>query len=238
MGKKISIKKLLFIIFAIGFIFWIFNIRVSKERFSNSDIKTYVINLDHREQKWADIQEYLKESGLKLNRFSAIDGRKLTDFVTDAIQFNKTRFLKRGEIGCYLSHCQLWKNSVDNNIDNILILEDDVKIVDNFKEKLKDILNEARDLDWDIILLGHTPHYKAKNKTVSKNIEKTFDNFYGAHGYLVSIKGANKLVQQCSLGNINLPVDVMFYSNNNLNIYNSKERIIKVNGKISDTQIT
>lgn len=40
--------------------------------------KTYVINLDRRKDRWENIQNNFKNTFLKLNRFPAIDGSKLS----------------------------------------------------------------------------------------------------------------------------------------------------------------
>ena len=44
----------------------------------------------------------------------------------------------RGVIGCYLSHRRFWQMVVDRKMDYAVILEDDVKLVDGFKEKVYD----------------------------------------------------------------------------------------------------
>ena len=39
-----------------------------------------------------------------------------------------------GQLGCFLSHFQLWKYIIKSNLDLAIILEDDVKIYNNFNK--------------------------------------------------------------------------------------------------------
>ena len=57
-----------------------------------------------------------------------------------------------GEIGCYLSHTNIWKNIVSNNINNCLIFEDDVIPNKNY-EKIIEYLEDIPE-DYDIANLG------------------------------------------------------------------------------------
>ena len=63
---------------------------------------------------------------------SAVDGTLMTPAAIDAVyqrQIFSPRYphtLRRGEIGCFLSHRKAWQAIVDQNLDAALILEDDV----------------------------------------------------------------------------------------------------------------
>ena len=37
------------------------------------------------------------------------------------------RPLTYGEIGCFMSHYNIWQDMVDRNLDTVLILEDDIR---------------------------------------------------------------------------------------------------------------
>jgi GR25 family glycosyltransferase involved in LPS biosynthesis len=53
--------------------------------------------------------------------------------------------LKPGEIGCYLSHRSIWQEMVDKKIDRLLVVEDDIEFLPNFKSCLQFAIDHAPD---------------------------------------------------------------------------------------------
>lgn len=108
----------------------------------------YVINLDKSSDRLEKISRRLYILGYQFNRFPAVDGKKLTDEEIEKHTTWTCRNLlcNRSVIGCALSHYTLWKNIAsdptkdDNTIT--MILEDDVLIPDDFREKLGTVLEE------------------------------------------------------------------------------------------------
>jgi glycosyl transferase family 25 len=92
--------------------------------------KMYVINLKNRHDRYSEfIKKISKYFNNKLiEKFDAIDG-KLLD-----LNLIKESYLKKGnkmgEIGCHLSHRNIWKLIADddsiNNNDLCMIFEDDI----------------------------------------------------------------------------------------------------------------
>jgi glycosyl transferase family 25 len=66
-----------------------------------------------------------------------------------------SRPLKKGEIGCAISHWRCWKDAADYH-EEVLILEDDVDLADNFLQELSSVTNliEVNFPDWDLLYLG------------------------------------------------------------------------------------
>jgi len=95
----------------------------------------YVINLDRSKDRLMKITENLNKYNLSFNRFSAIDGSKLSD---EQISQHTTKLCRsitcnKSIIGCALSHILLWTMLInDDNADYYLILEDDIIINDDF----------------------------------------------------------------------------------------------------------
>ena len=101
--------------------------------------KIYYINLEHREDRKAQIESELIKMDLlhKTERFNAI--------------YNKDH----PALGCCYSHLTCLENAKNNNFDNILIFEDDFEfIVDKkyFNDKLNILMN---DNTWDILFLSY-----------------------------------------------------------------------------------
>jgi hypothetical protein len=99
----------------------------------------FVLNLDRSHQRWQNTQEQLLRAGLEVQRLSAVDGRLMSREELLKVSTRMALFLQpRGVIGCYLSHRRFWQMVVDRKMDYAVILEDDVKLVDGFKEKVYD----------------------------------------------------------------------------------------------------
>lgn len=106
-------------------------------------LKTFLINLDRRTDRFEFVKQQLDKLDISFERISAVDGQLCS---AEQIQsFNHNRFLLeckrqvvRGEIGCALSHRSVWQRMVDEQIPYALILEDDIRI----DPRLKSVLSQ------------------------------------------------------------------------------------------------
>ena len=101
-----------------------------------------------------------------------------------------------GGIGCALSHYYIYKYIVANKINRCLILEDDIELKPDFISKCIDInkqLHLNNETDFDLLFLGY---HDTSNKYSQeyKGIFRKFNRIYGLFGYIVSYKGAQKLL--------------------------------------------
>lgn len=104
-------------------------------------IKTYVLNLDKRKDRWDAIQEKFKNSNLELERVSAIE--------------NET-----GYIGCGLSHIEAIKKAKEKNQPYAIILEDDCIPTEHFNNFTLVLDWLAKHLElWDVFVGGNSYHY-------------------------------------------------------------------------------
>tara|TARA_A100001015_G_scaffold48600_1_gene53689 strand:- start:212 stop:712 length:501 start_codon:yes stop_codon:yes gene_type:complete len=99
-------------------------------------------------------------------------------------------------IGCTLSHLKLWQKIIKSNDKNILILEDDVIFVKNFKKKFIEYSKQVPK-DWDILYLGASNVYGTK---INNNIIKPIYNSghmtnVGAYAMLVKKESLKKLIK-------------------------------------------
>ena len=191
----------------------------------------FVLNLDRSQDRWDKTSETMSEAGLDVQRLPAVDGRQLSE---EELRKESTRiatFLQpRGVIGCYLSHKKFWNMVVDNDLDAAIVFEDDVELVDGFKEKLESNLlklraEEPEDQEFDVILLGAIGrvHPQAKDAIGSlffshyiggKRPLKLINDYRyqprrpaGTHAYMVSKKGAQKLLTLCSKATYHVDLD-------------------------------
>ena len=89
----------------------------------------YCVNLERSKvRKSCMINEFSREE-LDVEFFKACDGAE---------------YARDGAFGCAQSHIQIWKDIVEKGYENALILEDDVRLVHDFKRKLDD-LNDTQE---------------------------------------------------------------------------------------------
>lgn len=99
----------------------------------------YTINLDRDAERWQRMEQIARTAGIpNMQRFSAINGKNMVDSQFRA----STTWLGRqlqpvGVLGCALSHIALWKKIIEDDIPSAIILEDDVELVPNFRDKLE-----------------------------------------------------------------------------------------------------
>lgn len=100
--------------------------------------KIFVINLERSESRWKAMRVQLERLGLPYERFSAVDGREMSDEVLRrhySAELNRRKYyvdLSRSEIACYISHLRVCERILSENLDYAIILEDDVVLKDSF----------------------------------------------------------------------------------------------------------
>ena len=138
---------------------------------------------------------------------------------------------KKGEIGCILSHLLVWRSIYQNNNfeknDLFAIFEDDAFFTDNFNEKWEKSLKKIKNNDIDILYIGGAfiKDFQSNNldkwEKVDDNLYKTSNEPRTTHGYIITKKGAEKLIELAnSEYGICEPLDVwMMNVMNQLNSY-------------------
>ena len=211
------------------------------EGFQNKEkIKIYVINLDKSIGRWNYIKNQNNQN-LNLVRSNAVNGKNLTHQnikydVDNNSYLYKNLDKNRGEIGCALSHLNIWKQFKQNNDKYLIVVEDDVIFEKNLYNKIDEYLeNEPK--DWDIIYLGGSSiigykvnNYFIKPRTVGRGN-------LGTYAMLINKKGVNKLLRYCNP--INQSIDHQIKKNfSNLNVYYTYPCLIHHNNDMdSDRRI-
>ena len=207
---------------------------------NNNNIKIFVINLETSVDRWRYIINQ-NHNNLNLIKFKAVNGNQLTDNNINNLIDKKSYLYKnldknRGEIGCALSHVQLWKK-FDNSLDKyIIVVEDDVIFEKKLYKKIDKYLNNAPD-DWDIIYLGgsHIIGYKINQYFIKPKI--TNRGNLGTYAMLINKKGVKKLLKYCTP--IRMSIDHQIkHTFNKLNVYYTYPSLIHHNNNMdSDRRI-
>jgi glycosyl transferase family 25 len=160
----------------------------------------YVINLDCADERMLSMEKQLSEINVKYERIPAIKGNSLTEAEIKkeySATLNKEFFradLTLGEIGCYISHKNVWRKMVAENIEFAVILEDDMILEKHFIQ----LFSHSETLKkYDLIKLADNRNHLPKH--ISK-LDQQFEliNFTKipncTTGYTINLAGAKKLL--------------------------------------------
>lgn len=120
----------------------------------------FVINLERAPERMKFMSEELAREGLDFSRVPAIDGCQIPP---DQIEKETSAFcqwcvigrrMTNGEVGCALSHINIWQKMVSENIPLACVLEDDVTILPGFKERLFELETDCNPLDCSVYHLS------------------------------------------------------------------------------------
>lgn len=121
----------------------------------------FMINLLRRPERRNKMERSFKEIGLHVEHVAAADGQLLTQEYLDEIGVKylpgyadpyQNRPMTKGEIGCFLSHYRVWEQQVARELNEILVLEDDIRFEPYFKHRALHLMDEARKIGgWDLM---------------------------------------------------------------------------------------
>ena len=180
-----------------------------------SDVPIVCISLNRRPDRWANIQATAGVAGLDVQRLEAVDAKEfvahkhpdITLGTAHNILFGKRRahyeIDTAGAIGASLSHFKAWKQLTDSGAPAMIVFEDDLHIPADLKDRLETVLAAASSLDgWDMIQLQQT-EYRDGSKGCAPMKGAAADNpwsvctsLMGAHAYIVSQRGATRLLEK------------------------------------------
>ena len=173
----------------------------------------FVISLARAAARREKVRAQLNSLGLRYTMIDAVDGAAL-DLAqySDRLRFDKWKFLRgrelsRGEIGCFLSHYQLWEKLAAQQTQCALVLEDDISPDENFAE----VAAAAAKVKWwwDVILLSARKRYKIDRVLCDLPHGRRLVRFNKRVGttraYLINQSGIKKLLGICR--DISAPID-------------------------------
>jgi len=190
----------------------------------------YVINMKKSKKRLKKINQMLNKLNIPFNRIEAVDGTKLTknDIKNNCTLYSQL-FSPLSLIGCFLSHKKAWQTMIDNNDKYAIIMEDDCKLINTFKNDLKTILDELIPHNPDFVYLGHILILPRLQQYIdTSNFKYSYkpsqEYMVGFHCYIISNNCAKKLLQL--MHKVNDHIDVSFtYYVNDFNVYASKKKI-------------
>ncbi len=177
--------------------------------------KVFVINLARSPERLTAIKSQFDAIEVPFERIDAIDGRNLSDDFIETVSPARVvrksyhRALSKAEVACSLSHKKAWQQIVDDDLDFSIVLEDDIRLLDNFAAVLE-LLSKLPHGDWDFIKLY--PLTRGGGRNIARRFDyqgHTFVTYHqyplGFQGQAVSRQGSESLLR--SLPFVTEPVD-------------------------------
>lgn len=135
---------------------------MNHEGLARRDLACYLINLDRSPQRLAQMLPRLAKAGIACERIAGVDGMTLgeAEFAAQTRENLYYKPLRRGEVGCHLSHLKSLGAFLASGARYALVLEDDAV----FEPQLASVLAAAlalrdrtadRNLRWDVLKLNH-----------------------------------------------------------------------------------
>ena len=195
---------------------------------------TYVINLEKDQIRRGSVERELQKVGIKPRFIVAYDGHD-RNFPFHKYQcfaglfWRKKNQFKPGAFACYLSHIKCWKEFINSDESHCMILEDDVLInanayfnfsMDNMTERFDVIfitestVNLAKRIKHKKVFLSASTLLKhlVFNSGGTDSLQAI-----GSYGYILSKKGASKLLKMVNSRKISMGIDfAMFFNSLNL----------------------
>lgn len=216
-----------------------------------------VINLEKNFLKKEKCLIQLKRNNI--NNYTIIDAVNTIDnnmtyntFYNNITQNMDANFVKynftKGALGCLLSHIKCISCAKENNYKNVLILEDDFIMIDNFSEEM-DTLFKNIDNKWDFIYLGKKQGDESMGYFKYKYHKEDFENMldindyvykpnyrtWGTHSILIKNTMFHDIIEFSN--NINAPIDIKLMSLfDKYNFYCVKKDLFITDDTYSDIQ--
>lgn len=119
--------------------------------------------MDKHSERKLFMENELSSAGLGAIRISGVDGRALSEQETENLSPKKTLKdlnlppLSKGELGCAVSHRNVYDYIIDNAIPYTVVMEDDISIPSNFKKIIEHLIETHQRKDsWDYISFDYT----------------------------------------------------------------------------------
>ncbi|XP_077590628.1 procollagen galactosyltransferase 1 [Stigmatopora nigra] len=181
--------------------------------------EVFMINLRRRSDRRERMLRALHQQEIDCKVTEAVDGKALNMSDIQAMGIHMLagysdpyhgRPLTKGELGCFLSHYNIWKEIVERGLPTSLVIEDDLRFEVFFKRRLMYLMSDIADegLDWDLIYIGRKRMQVDHSEKAVPNVHNLVeaDYSYWTLGYMISLQGAKKLLKAEPLKRV-LPVD-------------------------------
>jgi GR25 family glycosyltransferase involved in LPS biosynthesis len=173
--------------------------------------KIYIINLPEAVDRWNECLEQLTK--YNITNYERIDGFRIEfknvdkQYINSLKKKRKVNHYIKGSYGCKLSHLEILKKYISEPNKNILILEDDFIINENFYNNLEKNINDFKTINnynkYKLLYLGASFISTFKSEKILNNIHSV-NNSYGTFAYIFNTNYANDIYNFC----LNTPLEI------------------------------
>jgi GR25 family glycosyltransferase involved in LPS biosynthesis len=216
-------------------------------------VHLYVINLDRDTERWKNVQKQLPmftSTAFVPQRISAVVGKTLdlnkinmsirTKACMDEPRCGHESMNTMSEIGCYLSHYNVWKEFVNTKEEYCIVCEDDIifnkKIlgVDELYKKVQKFVG-GENQPITIFISTLSIFYDKKNIDRLPELWRVTGRFFGTACYLINQPMANILIKNAFPMEVQVDSYIAFLAklNKNLYMYHIKEPYAVLTGENS-----
>jgi GR25 family glycosyltransferase involved in LPS biosynthesis len=214
------------------------NVSINPDFMSN--IRCFVLNLKRRPERLAKFIKNNNQECPPIEVFEGIDGMSLKPSLKIQKIFETGDYdFKRGIVGCAYSQFTIWSKFLKGTGDYCVVLEDDVKLCTNFREKLCSLLANNT---FDILFLHFNPYHhvaeafkeweldtmvaSAEVWTVEQSMKQ---NMGSGAGYVLTRKAARYLVEWVNKYGMPNAVDWVLMKQPELKVMYSKPKLVFAN---------
>ena len=191
--------------------------------------RTFCVTLRETPKRKEEAIKYFEQVGLKAEVFDGIHGESFglkTNIPNYNILQGREYFITQGAVGCILSHLTLWNILLHQPEDEFLIVEDDVKLCDDFYEKFAKFKLELPE-DWEIAYLGYLlPSGESVDAAAHVSENVVICTPMCTHAYMVKKSALKTLIETNQLAWSPLDIQIGERSLPKLNHYASKVPLV------------
>jgi GR25 family glycosyltransferase involved in LPS biosynthesis len=178
--------------------------------------KGYYINLDESTDRKENVEKQIEKYKIEnLERFSAL--------------IDPARFLS-----CTKSHLEIFKQSLEMDVNTLFVLEDDFQIYDeckinqfifDFKKTLSEVMSQLKDIEWDVVMFGCNPktYLIPETNLISRNFSST-----GSWAYIINKKAYKYIFENSNYFKDYLAIDdwLAILSKKGFNVFTTTPKLI------------
>ena len=179
----------------------------------NSSIPIFIVNLDSRSDRLEKISSRL--GSLPFIRIAATCGQNLD--VQENLKPTVKDRMSKNEMACILSHRQVWQKMADEKMSYACVLEDDVVLSSSFQH----YINNSKWLpeNFNVIrietFMARVFLSRRKISAGDRVLRRLGSMHAGTAGYIVSLKGAVKLLAKTQFPDS--PLDHIMFESTSIN---------------------
>lgn len=162
-----------------------------------------------------------QEEYVDIKFLNAIDDDERRKFIEKYPEVKPYHNYKLGEFGCFGSHYIIWKYLLESDMDQIIVFEDDAFVEDTIVESIKTFM-ENLPKDYDVFSVyvdaNQYDRYREIEHKINNFISKGYQD-WSTLCYIVSRKGAQKLIDRVKEYGMDAPVDWFIFRNGDAGLF-------------------